>query len=68
MTTTVNIPEDLLHRAMRRAGTNSPEEAVARAVEEYANRPTDQRGLIPLLGTSDTFMTIEELKEMREMD
>lgn len=68
MTTTVNIPEDILARAMRRAGTDSPEAAVSKAVVEYANRANDEDEVRSLFGTSDTFMTLEELMAMRETD
>lgn len=67
MTTTVDIPADVLQKVMQRTGTRSPEEAINKALTEYASR-LDQRDLISLLGSSDTFMTPEELDEMRRQD
>ena len=67
MTTTVDIPDEIMDRVMKASQSRSPQEAVAKAMDEFA-RQHDQRRLIPLLGTSDGFMTPEELKAMREMD
>jgi hypothetical protein len=67
MTTTVNIPEDVLKRAMEKAHTESPQEAILKAVEEYGQKPR-QADLIKYLGTFEDFMTPEELDEMRRMD
>jgi Arc/MetJ family transcription regulator len=67
MTTTVEIPDEVMDRVMRAVQAHSPQEAVVKAMEECASRH-DQRRLIPLLGTSDGFMTPEELDAMREMD
>jgi hypothetical protein len=65
--TTMNIPEDILERVVRAAHAATPQEAVLKALEEFARRH-DQSQLIPLLGTSDGFMTAEELDEIRKMD
>jgi Arc/MetJ family transcription regulator len=67
MTTTVDIPEDVLRRAMLASGTASAQEAVVKALEEFVRRH-DQRTLIPLLGTFQDFMTPEELDEMRRSE
>jgi len=67
MTTTVDIPKETLDRVMRVSGASSPQEAVLKAVEEYARRH-GQKELIKYLGTFDDFMTPEELQAMREMD
>lgn len=67
MNTMVDIPDDVLRRAMLAIGTKSPQEAVLKALEEFVGRH-DQRALIPLLGTLDDFMTPEELDEMRRME
>ena len=67
MTTTIEIPDDIMKRVMLATLSQSPQEAVIKVMEEFA-REHDQRRLIPLLGTSDGFMTLEELNEMREME
>lgn len=65
MNTTLDIPDDVLRRAMLAAGTNSSQEAILKALEEFVSQH-DQRSIIPLLGTfSDDFMTPDELDEMR---
>lgn len=65
MMITVEIPDDMLQKAMRIAGTCLPQQAILAALKAYVGRG-DQRSLIPLLGTFDDFMTIEELNQMRE--
>lgn len=66
MTTTIDIPDEVLQRAMLASGTESAQMAVLRALEEFVSRH-DQRTLIPLLGTFEDFMTPEELDQMRSM-
>lgn len=63
----IEVPEDVLERAMRRAQTDSPAAAVNKALQEYA-RFQARDELIAMLGTSDTFITLEELMDMREND
>jgi Arc/MetJ family transcription regulator len=65
--TTVEVPEDVLRRAMLASGTASAQEAVVKALEEFVSRH-NQRALIPLLGTFEQFMTPEELDEMRRTE
>lgn len=67
MNTTINISDDILNRAMLAIGTESVEETVAKALEEFV-KIRDQRSIIPLLGTLENFMTQEELEEKRRMD
>ncbi len=67
MTTTVEIPDEVMQRAMQATGTESAQEAVMKALEEFVSR-RDQRSLIPLLGTLDNFMSPEELDEMRRAE
>lgn len=67
MTTTVDIPDEIMDRVMKASQSRSPQEAVAKAMDEFA-RQHDQRRLIPLLGTSNGFMTPEELDEMGNMN
>lgn len=64
---TVNVPDDVLRKAMADAQTESAEKAVIRALEEFS-RCRGQVGLIKYLGTFQDFMTPEELQQMREMD
>jgi hypothetical protein len=65
--TAINIPDDVLERVVRAAHATTPQEAVLKALEEFARRH-DQSQLIRLLGTFDDMMTPEELQEMRGMD
>ena len=64
MTTTVDIPEDVLRRAMIAGGVSSAQEAVIKALDEFVTRH-DQRELIRHLGTFEKFMTSEDLDTMR---
>jgi hypothetical protein len=65
--TTIEVPEDVLESVVRVAHAATPQEAVLKALKEFAEKH-DQSKLIPLMGTSDGFMTLEELEEMRAMD
>jgi Arc/MetJ family transcription regulator len=67
MKTTVDIPDDLLKEAMRNAKTSVKRDAVVTAIEEY-NRRCRVQALLDRLGSSDTFMSHEELMKMRDMD
>jgi Arc/MetJ family transcription regulator len=69
MTKTVDIEldEEVLKEAMRRAGTSEPREALIEAVKQYT-RPQSQKDLIKFLGKSDGFFTAEELENLRSMD
>ena len=67
MTTTIDIPDEMIEQAMRVTGAASAQTAVLKALEEFISRH-DQRSLVPLLGTLDDFMTPEELDEMRRTD
>lgn len=64
MTMTLDLPASVLQEAMRRADTQSPEEAVAKALGPHT-RPRSQADLIPLLGTFEDMMTPAELDVMR---
>lgn len=76
MTTTVDIPEEVLKRAMRSLEATSPQEAIIIALERasmFSYLPpagTSQKDLIPLLGTcdDDSFLSPEELEKMRSDD
>ena len=65
--TRVEVPEDVLADVVRVAHAATPQEAVLKALQEFADRH-DQSKLLKYLGTFDTLMTPEELAEMREMD
>ena len=68
MTTTIDIPDDLLQRVLEASGASSPQEAILKAIEGYVARH-DQRSLIPLLGTfGDEFYPPGELEKSREDD
>jgi uncharacterized protein GlcG (DUF336 family) len=65
MKTTVDLPEDELEEAMKHAKAKSKTEAVALAVAEF-NRRHRMAALARHLGTFQDFMTVGDLKKMRE--
>lgn len=65
--TTVSIPDEVLQKAMQVAGARSREQVIIDALTEYARRH-DQAALVQYLGTSDGFMSSEELEAMREAE
>ena len=67
MKTTIDIPEKVLKESMRLTKASTKREAVVKAMEEYNRRERLAR-LADMLGKSDTFMSYEELMEMREKD
>jgi Arc/MetJ family transcription regulator len=67
MKTTVDIPEEVLREAMRNTNASSEREAIVKAIEEF-NRKERLSRLADELGKSDTFMTLDELLEMREAE
>ena len=64
MKTTLDLPEDLLAETIRRSGARTKREAVMRAMEEF-NRRAKLAELADRLGDSDTFMSFEELVDLR---
>jgi len=64
MKTTLDIPEKLLAEAMKATGATTKRDAVMRALEEF-NRRERLRKLTERLGSSDTFMSPDELSELR---
>jgi Arc/MetJ family transcription regulator len=64
MTTTVDIPDDILNEAKRLTKTTSERDAIVSAMREYIRREKVE-ALLKVLGTSETFMTQEELMDMR---
>jgi Arc/MetJ family transcription regulator len=67
MKTTLDIPEEVLAEAMEAAGATTKREAVMRALEAF-NRRERLRKLTARLGNSDTFMTPDELTELRSRE
>ncbi len=64
MKTTLDIPEKLLAEAMKAAGAATKREAVLRALEDFSRRAR-LRKLTERLGRSETFMSPEDLRELR---
>jgi Arc/MetJ family transcription regulator len=70
MSTTIDhieVPDEMIHEAMRRASTQEPKAALLEALRDFV-RPRSQADLVKFLGTSDSFFTPEELDRMREID
>jgi Arc/MetJ family transcription regulator len=67
MKTTIDIPDKLLKSVVKHSRAKTKREAVLTAMQEY-DRRRRLRELAAKLGKSDTFMTLEELMEMRKMD
>ncbi|HEY8751808.1 MAG TPA: hypothetical protein VIM11_27755 [Tepidisphaeraceae bacterium] len=65
--TMVNIPDEALQKAMRAAQTDSAEDVVVKALDEFS-RQHGQASLIKHLGTFEQIISQEELREMREGD
>ena len=63
-TTTIDIPDDVLKKTLENTKAPSAQEAVLLAVEDY-NRRKAMEEFIALMGTSDTFMTVDELMDRR---
>ena len=64
MTTTVDIPDELLNETKRLTKADSERDAIISALREYVRREKVE-ALLKVLGTSETFMTQEELMDMR---
>jgi Arc/MetJ family transcription regulator len=67
MKTTVDIPEKDLAEVMRHTHAKTKTEAVAKAVADF-NRRQRLAKLADKLGTFKGFMTLEDLRKMRETD
>jgi len=67
MKTTVDIPDKVLKDAMRFTKAATKRECIVKALEELNRRERVER-LIKELGQSDSFMSLDELLEMREAD
>jgi len=64
---TISVPEEVLARAMRAAGTEPATDTVVKGLEEYTQRH-GQKDLVRVLGTFDNFMTHEELAASRKAE
>lgn len=67
MSTTIEVPDDVLQRVVQASGGATHREAVLEALEEYAQRH-GQADLIQYLGKLEGFPTQEELRQMRESE
>jgi Arc/MetJ family transcription regulator len=67
MKTTVDIPDSVLREAMENTGATTKREAVLAALNELNRRHRVEK-VIAMMGTSDTFMSHDELMAMREAD
>ncbi len=67
MKTTLDIPERLLADAMKASGATTKRDAVMRALEEF-NRRDRLRKLTERLGSSDTFMSSDDLSKLRRQN
>lgn len=65
--TTIDIPEDELKEAMRHLGVKTKKEAVVTALEEF-NRRRRIEWLLEHMGSYDDVLSLEELRELREME
>jgi hypothetical protein len=64
MKTTVDIPENVMKDALRLTRAKTKRDAVVGAMQEFIRREKLAK-LVKHLGTFDTFMTQEELMDMR---
>ncbi|MBI2207757.1 MAG: type II toxin-antitoxin system VapB family antitoxin [Candidatus Rokubacteria bacterium] len=67
MKTTIDIPDKELKDAMRFTGAATKREAVVTALKDF-NRRRRMAALTKHFGTSDTFMSHEELMKLREAE
>ncbi len=64
MRTTIDIPDELVREAMEGSGAKTKREVVMLALQDF-NRRIRQARLAEELGNSETFMSFEELMELR---
>jgi hypothetical protein len=67
MKTTVDIPEDELRDAIKYAGVKTKRAAIVQAVVEF-NRRQRMAELIQYSGSSDTFLSNDEIEDLDEQD
>jgi hypothetical protein len=63
--TTIEIPDKELKQVMKFTGARTKRDAVVAAVADF-NRRKRLEKLAGMLGTFEDFMTLDELKKMRE--
>ncbi len=64
MKTTIDIPDKMMRDAMRITKSSTKRDAVLKSMQELIRRNGVEK-LIAKLGKSDTFMSLEELMDMR---
>ncbi|HEX4053391.1 MAG TPA: type II toxin-antitoxin system VapB family antitoxin [Tepidisphaeraceae bacterium] len=64
MKTTVDIPSEMLKKAMKYSGASTKREAVLAALMEYNRRHRLEKARA-MLGTFKNLMTVEQLRELR---
>lgn len=64
MKTTVDIPDKELADAMRFTNARTKKEAINAAIAEF-NLRKRMAGLAEMMGQSDSFMSLKDLKKMR---
>ncbi|MGA1193559.1 MAG: type II toxin-antitoxin system VapB family antitoxin [Kiritimatiellia bacterium] len=64
MRTTVDIPEKELADAMRFTNARTKKDAINAAIAEF-NLRKRMAGLAEMMGRSETFMSVDDLKKMR---
>ena len=64
MKTTIDIPDDLLKRVVKRTHAKTKRQAVVTALEEYDRRER-MADLVKHFGTFKNFMNLDELMELR---
>lgn len=67
MKTTVDIPDRELADAMKFTQAKTKREAIVTAITEF-NRRRRMAELVKYSGTSDSLMTVDELKKLRRKD
>jgi Arc/MetJ family transcription regulator len=67
MKTTIDIPDEELSEAMKHSGAKTKRDAVVAAISEY-NRRRRLEKIAARLGKSKTFMTQDELHQVRADD
>jgi len=67
MKTTVDIPDAELEELIRHTGARTKRDAILTAISDF-NRRKRLEKLAEQFGTFDSFMSLEELLRLREMD
>jgi len=67
MKVTVDIPDKELEELMRHTGALTKRDAIVTAISDF-NRRKRLEKLVEQFGTFESFMSLEELMRLREMD